>query len=433
MQIGVEVTAAPAREVVLDEALLARLTQLLADARSRGLVVGELTASDVLRIPQLLDIRLKNADQGTATPPPGVAALLDAVVTEALDALVVMRATEGRFIQADLDAKLATLGGFVDDLERIGRDGQQQLEARLRERLADLPPDIQGDPAAVAQETVRFVARSDVDEEIVRMRGPRRTLARARGRARAVRPQARFPGPGDESRDQHDRLEGGGRPRHRDRDRRQGRARAAPGASAECRVDAAAAALLFVVSAPSGTGKTTVVERLVEICPNLQRSRSYTSRPARPGESDGVDYNFISRPAFEGMVARGEFLEWADVFGNLYGTARRDTEASLAAGRDVVLVIDVQGARQVRERTEGAVGIFVLPPSFEALETRLRGRCQDEPSGHRAAARHRAQRSVGGDRVRIRRRERRARPLRGGAGRDRDRRTRAPGPAGAED
>jgi guanylate kinase len=142
----------------------------------------------------------------------------------------------------------------------------------------------------------------------------------------------------------------------------------------------AAGGVLFVVSAPSGTGKTTVVERLVEICPNLQRSRSYTSRPVRPGESDGVDYNFISRPAFEGMVARGEFLEWADVFGNLYGTARRDTEASLAAGRDVVLVIDVQGARQVRERTAGAVGIFVLPPSFEALETRLRGRCQDEPA-----------------------------------------------------
>lgn len=142
----------------------------------------------------------------------------------------------------------------------------------------------------------------------------------------------------------------------------------------------AARGALFVVSAPSGTGKTTVVERLVEICPNLQRSRSYTSRSVRPGEAEGVDYNFISRPAFEGMVARGEFLEWADVFGNLYGTAWRDTEAALAAGRDVVLVIDVQGARQVRERTEGAVGIFVLPPSFEALETRLRGRCQDEPA-----------------------------------------------------
>ena len=135
---------------------------------------------------------------------------------------------------------------------------------------------------------------------------------------------------------------------------------------------------LFVVSAPSGTGKTTVVERLVEICPNLLRSRSYTSRAARSGEVDGVDYNFISRSAFDAMIARDEFLEWADVFGNLYGTARRDTETALAAGLDVVLVIDVQGARQVRERVPGAVGIFVLPPSFEALETRLRGRCQDE-------------------------------------------------------
>jgi guanylate kinase len=142
----------------------------------------------------------------------------------------------------------------------------------------------------------------------------------------------------------------------------------------------AARGALFVVSAPSGTGKTTVVERLVEICPNLQRSRSYTSRPARPGEIDRVDYNFISRSAFEAMIARDEFLEWADVFGNLYGTARRDTDTALAAGLDVVLVIDVQGARQVRDRVPGAVGIFVLPPSFAALETRLRGRCQDEPA-----------------------------------------------------
>jgi guanylate kinase len=138
--------------------------------------------------------------------------------------------------------------------------------------------------------------------------------------------------------------------------------------------------VLFVVSAPSGTGKTTVVERLVEICPNLHRSRSYTSRPPRPGEADGVDYNFISRSAFEAMAARDEFLEWADVFGNLYGTARRDTEAALAAGRDVVLVIDVQGANQVRTRVSGTVGIFVLPPSFQTLETRLRGRCQDDPA-----------------------------------------------------
>jgi len=135
--------------------------------------------------------------------------------------------------------------------------------------------------------------------------------------------------------------------------------------------------LLFVVSAPSGTGKTTVVERLVEVCPQLVQSRSYTSRERRSGETDGVDYNFVSRPEFEGMVARGEFLEWADVFGNLYGTSRQETESRLEAGIDVVLVIDVQGARQVRQRMQDAVAVFVLPPSFEALERRLRGRSQD--------------------------------------------------------
>ena len=145
--------------------------------------------------------------------------------------------------------------------------------------------------------------------------------------------------------------------------------------------DAAAAnrrrGLMFVVSAPSGTGKTTVVERLVQVLPDLALSRSYTSRPARPGESDGVDYNFITRARFEQMVAADEFLEWADVFGNLYGTCATDAERDLAAGRDLVLVIDVQGARQVRRRYPDVVGTFVMPPSFAVLERRLRGRSKD--------------------------------------------------------
>ena len=135
--------------------------------------------------------------------------------------------------------------------------------------------------------------------------------------------------------------------------------------------------LLFIVSAPSGTGKTTLVERLVQRLPNLQLSRSYTSRPARAGEQHGVDYNFISRGHFETMVRDGAFLEWADVFGNYYGTGAADTEALLAAGQDVVLVIDVQGARQVRSRGIETVGIFVLPPSSGILEQRLRGRSKD--------------------------------------------------------
>ena len=136
--------------------------------------------------------------------------------------------------------------------------------------------------------------------------------------------------------------------------------------------------LLFVVSAPSGTGKTTVVERLVQVVPDLGLSRSYTSRAMRQGEADGVDYNFITRARFEEMVARDAFLEWADVFGNLYGTCAADAERELAEGRDVVLVIDVQGARQVRARSaDRTIGVFVLPPSFEVLERRLRGRSKD--------------------------------------------------------
>jgi guanylate kinase len=145
--------------------------------------------------------------------------------------------------------------------------------------------------------------------------------------------------------------------------------------------------LLFIVSAPSGTGKTTVVERLVQIVPGLRMSRSYTSRPARAGERHGVDYNFVSRPQFEAMVAEAAFLEWADVFGNLYGTCVADTEAVLAGGEDLVLVIDVQGARQVRTRGIETVGIFVLPPSAGVLEDRLRGRSKDtEEQIHRRLA-----------------------------------------------
>jgi guanylate kinase len=135
--------------------------------------------------------------------------------------------------------------------------------------------------------------------------------------------------------------------------------------------------LLFIVSAPSGAGKTTLVERLVEQTPRLKMSRSYTSRPAREGEIDGVDYNFVTRQRFEAMIAAGEFLEWAEVFGNLYGTCRSETERILASPCDLVLVIDVQGARKVRSAGLETTAVFVMPPSFEVLESRLRGRSKD--------------------------------------------------------
>jgi guanylate kinase len=139
--------------------------------------------------------------------------------------------------------------------------------------------------------------------------------------------------------------------------------------------------LLFIVSAPSGCGKTTIVERVTEQTPHLKRSRSYTSRAPRQGEVDGVDYNFISRERFEAMVAVGEFLEWADVFGNLYGTSAADTNRTLASGTDLVLVIDVQGARKVRRLGVEATAVFLMPPSLDVLERRLRRRDRDsEPA-----------------------------------------------------
>jgi guanylate kinase len=138
-----------------------------------------------------------------------------------------------------------------------------------------------------------------------------------------------------------------------------------------------ASGLLFIVSAPSGAGKTTIVERLVEQTPHLRMSRSYTSRRPREGETDGVDYNFVTRERFEAMAAAGEFLESADVFGNLYGTSAADTERVLGSGHDLVLVIDVQGAHKVRRRGIENTAVFVMPPCFTVLEQRLRGRSKD--------------------------------------------------------
>jgi guanylate kinase len=134
---------------------------------------------------------------------------------------------------------------------------------------------------------------------------------------------------------------------------------------------------LYIVSAPSGAGKTTLVRMLLENDPGIRLSISYTTRAPRPGEQHGREYNFTDMATFRGMVERGEFLEWAEVHGNCYGTSRLWIEAEMAAGRDVLLEIDWQGAQQVRKQFPAAIGIFVLPPSLAVLEGRLTGRGTD--------------------------------------------------------
>lgn len=134
---------------------------------------------------------------------------------------------------------------------------------------------------------------------------------------------------------------------------------------------------LYVIAAPSGGGKTSLLQALMTKRPGLEFSVSCTTRKPRAHEQDGRDYHFITRGEFERLIVAGEFIEHAEVFGNLYGTRRSVVEAALAAGRDLILDIDWQGARQVRERLPEAVRVFILPPSRAELERRLRGRGTD--------------------------------------------------------
>ena len=131
---------------------------------------------------------------------------------------------------------------------------------------------------------------------------------------------------------------------------------------------------LYIVSAPSGSGKTTILQHLLRSFTDLKFSVSYTTRRPRQGEHNGTDYFFTDRATFLGMVERGQFLEWAEFNGELYGTARSFVLDQLESGRDVILDIDVQGARQVKSRIHDATAIFILPPSFAELERRLKAR-----------------------------------------------------------
>lgn len=135
--------------------------------------------------------------------------------------------------------------------------------------------------------------------------------------------------------------------------------------------------MLIVVSSPSGGGKGTLIDRVLQTVPGVSYSVSFTTRPPRAGEQNGREYFFVSETVFKEMIARGEFLEWADVYGHLYGTSHKQVEKDRDAGRDIILEIDVQGAESIRSLVADAVTIFILPPSFELLRNRLVARATD--------------------------------------------------------
>jgi len=147
--------------------------------------------------------------------------------------------------------------------------------------------------------------------------------------------------------------------------------------------------ILYIISAPSGSGKSTLVTEIRKIVPDLEFSVSYTTRPKRGSEQNGREYYFISRQEFERMIQAGDFLEYADVFGNYYGTARRFLREAEMRGKDLLLDIDVQGERQVKEKVPESVSIFVLPPSRRVLELRLRRRSEAEGADSEAVIQRR--------------------------------------------
>lgn len=169
ISINLEMAAQPEIKVTLNEAVLQQVTVALEDARQRGLVTGTLTVSDLLRLPQALSISTDSS--GAQAIPESALRLVEDTVAEAIDALAVMRATEGAFLRKDLDQRVGVLTNLVNSIEEAALAAQAGLETRLRARLAELPSDLVADPTAVSQEVVRFISRSDIDEEMTRLRG----------------------------------------------------------------------------------------------------------------------------------------------------------------------------------------------------------------------------------------------------------------------
>jgi guanylate kinase len=261
---------------------------------------------------------------------------------------------------------MALVAKALEDLNQTRRREGAKLDFILRERLdrmsalvKEAEPLMPGAVKAFADKLAAKVAEAARPREGGRLR-------QAPG----------LPLPGAQPRGEYPRVEVGRERHHARLGGAQGSHRADARASAKHRV---MLGNLFVVVAPSGTGKTTLVDELLKREPNIQLSPSFTTRMPRIGEVDGVDYFFVDRRRFERMIAAGEFLEYADVYGNYYGTGREWIERQLEGDHDVLLEIDWQGARQVRALFPQMVGIFLLPPSLAELRRRLEARGKDPP------------------------------------------------------
>ncbi len=366
-----------------------RLARTYLDAARRaGRELGvsdDLGLSHVLALPDVVRIEHPEEDVERIWPP------LEAAVQQAMRRVVRMRRAEGRALSADLSARFARLGEGVDGLEQRAPLVAEHYRAALVGRLRSAGFAAEADDGRVLRELALFADRADISEELTRLRShlrQARALLRSRepaGRALDFLAQELFREINTVG------SKAGDAEIDRGRRRLQGRAGAYPRTGAERRMNAPRneRPLLLVVSAPSGAGKTTLCDRLLEAFAGMRYSVSCTTRPPREGERDGIDYRFLDEEAFRARAGQGAFLEYARVHGHGYGTPREPIDAALAAGCDVLLDIDVQGAAQVRDGLRAAppedplrlayVDVFVAPPSVDELRRRLVSRGKDAP------------------------------------------------------
>src|SRR5436309_2358387 len=326
VEIAVQLSPAPdtpGQKISVDQALAA---QYVARARALGAAIGiggDVTLAWVLERPGV--VRLEEAD----APAPDTAwPILSDALTRALDELVARRTAEGEALGAELQKLTADLRAQTDLVEARVPAAVARREARLRERIRALLGEAPIDQARILGEVAIWAEKTDVREELTRLRAHLEQCSLV--------------------------LAGSGA---RPMIRRRG--------------------TLFVVSAPSGAGKTTLCREMRLRLPDLAYSVSVTTRAPRAGEIDGADFRFVSEAEFRARLERGEFAEWATVHGHLYVPRARAPEESLGAGRDVLLDIDTQGAAQLRARYPQAVLVFIVAPSVKELEQRLRERRSD--------------------------------------------------------
>ena len=323
-------------------------------------------------------------------PEEAITAAIRSGFAQALDQLVANRRAEGARLAGLMTSLLGEIAGLRDAAAAEAADQPAAQRARLMENLQLLLREAPTLPEErIAQEVALLAARSDVREELDRLEShihaAHALLAEGAGIGR------RFDFLVQEFNREANTLcsKSASARAHHDRAKAQGRDRAASRAGAEHRMKLMRRGLCLVVAAPSGAGKTSVVQALLGLEPELTLSVSVTTRASRPGEREGVDYFFRDQAQFERLAASGDLLEWATVFGRSYGTPREPVEAALGAGRDVVFDIDWQGHAQLRAKMpDDVIGVFLLPPSLPALERRLRARGSDSPEeiAHRMRA-----------------------------------------------